>query len=61
MAVHASWLYATNIYHYVECLFKNGLDAPNLSDEIIQRSMVTHKSAIHHEGTLKAMSESLLN
>ena len=61
MAVHASWLYATNMYYYVAHLFKNGLDELNLDDEIIQRSMVTHQSVIHHEGARKAMGERLPN
>jgi NAD(P) transhydrogenase subunit alpha len=55
MPVHASWLYANNIYYYVENLFKNGGQTPDLADEIVQSSLVTHESAIHHKGTLKAM------
>ncbi len=55
MAVHASWLYANNIYYYVENLFKNGLDALDFDDEIVKSSLVTHQSKIHHKGTLKAI------
>jgi len=55
MAVHASWLYANNMYYYVENLFKNGLDALDFDDEIVKSSLVTHQSKIHHEGTLKAI------
>ena len=55
MAVHASWLYANNIYYYVENLFKNNMGEPDLEDEIVKSSLVTHQSKIHHEGTLKAM------
>jgi NAD(P) transhydrogenase subunit alpha len=55
MAVHASWLYANNMYYYVENLFKNGLDALDFEDEIVKSSLVTHQAEIHHEGTLKAM------
>ncbi|MFZ0134767.1 MAG: NAD(P) transhydrogenase subunit alpha [Desulfobacterales bacterium] len=55
MAVHASWLYANNMYYYIENLFKNGAGTLNLDDEIVKSSLVTHKSAIHHEGALKAM------
>ena len=55
MAVHASWLYANNMYYYVENLFKKGLDALDLDDEIVRSSLVTHQSKIHHEGTLKAI------
>ena len=55
MAGHASWLYANNLYYYVENLFKNGPDDPDLDDDIVQNSLVTHRSTIHHKGALKAM------
>ncbi|GAB6909544.1 Re/Si-specific NAD(P)(+) transhydrogenase subunit alpha [Desulfosarcina cetonica] len=61
MAVHASWLYANNIYFYVENLFKNGVGEPDLKDEIVKRSLVTHRSSIHHQGALKAMRGALSN
>lgn len=57
MAVHASWLYANNMYYYVENLFKNGLDALDLDDEIVKNSLVTHGSKILHEGTLKVIKD----
>ena len=59
MAVHASWLYANNMYYYVENLFKNGPGGLDLNDEIVKSSLVTHRAAIHHQGTLKAMSGGL--
>jgi NAD(P) transhydrogenase subunit alpha len=55
MAVHASWLYANNLFHYVENLFKNGQGKMDFEDEIVKSSLVTHDSKIVHEGTLKAM------
>jgi len=55
MAIHASWLYANNMYYYVENLFKNGKKKFDLEDEIVKSSLVTHQSTIHHYGTLKAM------
>jgi len=55
MAVHASWLYANNMYYYVENLFKKGLDNPDFEDDIVKRSMVTHQKKILFEGALKAM------
>jgi NAD(P) transhydrogenase subunit alpha len=61
MAVHASWLYANNMYHYVDNLFKNGDGTIDLEDEIVKSSLVTHCSTIHHEGTLKAMRVSVPN
>ncbi len=57
MPVHASWLYAHNILHYVENLFKNGLDAPDYDDEIVQHSLVTRQGKILHQGTLKALNK----
>jgi H+-translocating NAD(P) transhydrogenase subunit alpha len=55
MAVHASWLYAHNLCHYVENLFKKGHGIIDFDDEIVKSSLVTHQSRIVHEGTLKAM------
>ncbi len=55
MAVHSSWLYANNLYYYVENLFKKGKDMMDLDDEIVKSSLVTFQSKIVHEGTLKAM------
>lgn len=55
MAVHSSWLYANNMYYYVENLFKNGLTAPDLNDDIVNSSLVTYQGKIVFEGALKAM------
>ena len=55
MPVHASWLYAHNVLHFVKNLYKKGLDNPDLQDEISQQSLVTHQGQIVHQGTLKAM------
>ncbi|MBC2705799.1 NAD(P) transhydrogenase subunit alpha [Desulfobacula sp.] len=53
--VHSSWLYANNLYYFVENLFKNGADEFDMTDEIIKGALVTHKGKLYHEGTLKAM------
>jgi len=55
MPVHASWLYANNLLHYVKNLFKKGLEKPDLEDEIARHSLVTHQGRIVHPGTLHAM------
>lgn len=55
MAVDATWLYAANLLHYVENLFKRGPAPPDLGDEIARASLVTHDRRIHHEGATKAM------
>ena len=56
MPVHSSWLYANNVLHYVENLFKHGLGTPDLDDEIVQHSLVTYQGEIVHKGALKAMN-----
>ena len=56
MPVHSSWLYAKNVLHYVENLFKHGLGTPDLDDEIVQHSLVTYQGRIVHKGALKAMN-----
>jgi len=53
--VHSSWLYANNLYYFVENLFKNGAAEFDMTDEIIKGALVTHKGKLYHEGTLKAM------
>ncbi len=55
LPVHSSWLYANNLYYFVENLFKNGTGEFDMGDEIIKGSLVTHKGSLFHEGTLKAM------
>lgn len=58
VAVHSTWLYAANMYNYVGNLFKGGDFRPDLEDEIVRSSLVTHKGRILHQGTLKALDES---
>jgi NAD(P) transhydrogenase subunit alpha len=55
VAVHSSWLYANNMYYYVENLFKKSIGEIDFDDEIVKSSLVTYQSKIVHEGTLKAM------
>lgn len=57
MPIHSSWLYANNMYYYVENLFKKGPDAMDMEDDIIRASLVTHQGKILFEGALKAMGE----
>jgi len=56
MAVHSTWLYANNMYYYVENLFKKGVGVIDFDDEIVQNSLVTRDGKIVHEGTLKAIA-----
>ena len=57
MPVHASWLYASNLLEYVKNLFKRGVGAPDLEDDIVRHTLVTHQGRIVHPGALKAMGE----
>lgn len=57
LAVHASRLYAMNMFHYVENLFKKGIESPDLQDDIVRHSLVTHNGRILYAGALKAMGE----
>ncbi|MFZ7125091.1 MAG: NAD(P) transhydrogenase subunit alpha [Desulfobacterales bacterium] len=55
LPVNASWLYANNLYYFVENLLKSGTPF-NLSDEIASGALVTTRGRIVHEGTLGAMA-----
>jgi len=57
MAVHASWLYAQNMYHYVENLFSKGCTQMNMDDEIVKSSLVTCQGKILFQGLLKVLNE----
>ena len=57
MPIHSTWLYANNMYHYVENLFKKGRDKPDMDDEIVSASLVTYQGKIFFKGALKAMGE----
>ncbi len=51
--IHASWLYANNLLHYVNNLFQNG--SINWDDDIVKATLVTHQGQIVHAGARKAM------
>jgi len=53
---HASWLYAHNIFQYVQNLFKKSLEQPDWEDEIVRSSLVTHQGKIVYEGAVKALN-----
>jgi len=57
MPEDSSWLYANNLYYYIENLFKKGLHKLALKDDVVKSSIVTYKGKIVHEGTLKAFAE----
>ena len=56
LPVHATWLYAENIYRYVQHLLSSG-SVPDLADEVIAGSLVTMNGRIHFKPALEAMGE----
>jgi len=56
MPVHASWLYSGNLLEFVRNLFKKPDGSPDLDDELVRPTVVTHAGRLLHPGALKAMS-----
>jgi len=56
LPVHATWLYAENMYRYVENLLGRP-KLPDLEDEVIAASLVTMDRRIHFKPALEAMGE----
>lgn len=51
--VHASWLYAHNLLHYVKNMFKNG--DIDWEDDIVKSTLVTREGRVVHMGAREAM------
>ncbi len=58
MAIHASQLYANNIFYFVKHLFKNAPGKFDMQDEIVRSALVTDGGKILHRGTLIALARS---
>ena len=56
LPVHASWLYAENLYRYVEHLLGRAV-MPDLTDEIIAGSLVTMDRRIHYKPALAVIRD----
>lgn len=54
--VDASWLYSNNVLEFVRTVFKEPGGLPNLDDDLVHPTVVTHAGRILHQGALKAMS-----
>jgi proton-translocating NAD(P)+ transhydrogenase subunit alpha len=52
---HASSLYARNVSAFVNLLVKDGRLAPDFSDDIVDKSLVTTAGTVHHEQTRALM------
>jgi len=57
MAMHSTWLYAHNMFYYIENLFKSAAGPADLEDEIVRASLVTKEGKIHFQPALDAMGE----
>ena len=56
LPVHASWLYAENLYRYVAHLLGRAV-VPDLTDEIIAGSLVTMDRRIHYKPALAVIRD----
>jgi NAD(P) transhydrogenase subunit alpha len=57
MPVHASEMYARNLFNFLSPIIKDGELALDWSDEIIAASVFTHEGQIRHEGVRKALEQ----
>jgi len=56
LSVHASEMYAKNLYNLSKLLIKDGTLAPDWDDEILAGSLLTHQGGIVHEPTKKLVA-----
>jgi len=55
MALHASEMYAKNLFNFLSPFIKDGNLAIDWADEIIVGSMLTHEGQVRHEGVKKVL------
>lgn len=55
MASHSAWMYANNMYYFIENAFKNNCTL-DLNDDIVRNALVTYQGKVVHAGTLKALN-----
>jgi len=48
--LHASEMYARNVYNFVELLLQGGSLAPDFNDELVAKSCVTRNGEPHFQG-----------
>lgn len=56
--VHASEMYARNLYNFLELSLKDGALTLDWDDELIAKTCVTHAGEIKHDATRKLVEES---
>ena len=57
MPVHASEMYARNLFNFLSPIIKDGELALDWNDEILAASVFTHEGQIRHEGVRKALEQ----
>ncbi len=57
MPVHASEMYARNLFNFLSPIIKDGELALDWSDEVIAASVFTHEGLVRHEGVRKALEQ----
>ena len=57
MPVHASRLYAANVTELLLLMTRDGVVAPDFSDEIVDGTCVTHDGTVHHRYTSDLLGE----
>ena len=57
MPVHASEMYARNLFNFLSPIIKDGELALDWNDEILAASVFTHEGQIRHEGARKALEQ----
>jgi NAD(P) transhydrogenase subunit alpha len=55
MALHASEMYAKNLFNFLSPFIKDGNLAIDWADEVIAGSMLTHEGQVRHEGVKKVL------
>ncbi len=55
MPVHASEMYARNLYNFFAPLIKDGRLELDWNDEVVKGSVFTHEGQVRHEGVRKAL------
>lgn len=56
MPLHASEMYAKNLYNLLQLLIKDGEYAPNMDDEVLKGALLTHQGEVTHAPTKDALA-----
>lgn len=53
--VHASEMYAKNLFNFLSPMIEEGEYKPDFEDEVISGALLTHEGEIHHQPTLEQL------